>query len=131
HQIQHDQMEQLATEYAVHLLGAFHSTHAIALLVEKALEQAPQARVVIDYEDLFAFAGGCSATHGSSRKNRQRIMRTQMTAQPKPLLADFSGAGRPAGPITRLARLFRPTLSPKLAGALIIPPLRAGSGLLG
>jgi hypothetical protein len=71
-------MEQLAAEQTIHLLGTLHGPHAIALLIEKPLEQAPQPGIVIDNKDLFAFAGGRSAAHGNSRKYRQCIMRTVM-----------------------------------------------------
>ena len=78
HQVEHHQMEQLAAEQAIHLLGVFHGTHAVALLVEKTLQQTPQARIVIDDQNLFTFAGWRWVAHGNSRIYRRRIMRLQV-----------------------------------------------------
>ncbi len=57
HQVQYHQVEQLAAEQTIHLLGAFHGTDTISLLIEKAFKQTPQTGIVIDDEDLFTFAG--------------------------------------------------------------------------
>ncbi len=76
HQVQHHQLKQLATEQAVHLLGVFHGTDAVALLVEKALEQTPQTGIVIDDKDLFAFVGLRSAAHGNSQMVDGALLRS-------------------------------------------------------
>jgi hypothetical protein len=49
--------EYSSRQQTVHLLGVFHRAYPVTLLGQKALEQSAQSNVVINNQDLFAFAG--------------------------------------------------------------------------
>ncbi|MCY1179660.1 hypothetical protein D9M73_200690 [compost metagenome] len=74
HQVEHHQLEQLAGQQAVHLLGVLHRAHTVALLVEETFQQATQACVVIDHKDLFAFGQGGRIRHGHSGNQIRRAL---------------------------------------------------------
>jgi hypothetical protein len=59
HQVEHDQVVQLALQRAIHALGIRHGLDREPLVGEVALEQLAQAQVVIDDKNLgFGFVHG-------------------------------------------------------------------------
>ena len=89
HEVEHQQLEQLAGQQAIHLLDVLHCAHAVALLAEEALQQAAQAGIIIDYQDFFAFRRG-SGAHAISPLTVAALWLKAAQARPRPLLADFS-----------------------------------------
>src|SRR5690606_36720737 len=84
-------------QQAVHLLDVLHRAHLIALVIEKAFQQTAQARIVIDYEDLFAFVGGCRAAHRNSRKSLATHYGAAVSAQAPGIVNRFFPPGEPDG----------------------------------